>query len=384
MSIDDLLTQELATVARGVEPPPAPVDDLVARGRDAGRRSRWYARGAVAAAAVLVAGTVAVGLPDHGDERPAPSERPTGPVGLGYRVGESPQVPTQIGQDIWVDGRLLPDPYDPFQTQGGGAVARNAVDTQWRVLTQPGMPMLPDTMSFFPVPAPDGDTVAWIDRADMRRPELVLWTFADGEQSGESRLALPVDSRAILLGVDGDGNVYYEPITGEDPNSDRPPLRVWNPATGADSAVTRHGKRVSGPTVIPQGLQFSDDEGTWAGAPGTDGVLDEAVQLPQLIRPPRLSPGLTRVAWATDKKGGEVDAEALPPDSRAFVTVQEVGDRGSRRQVPLPANVDFAGFQWEDDGHLLLSIYDTELGTKQSLLRCDLEGACEYAVPPEE
>ena len=35
-------------------------------------------------------------------------------------------------------------------------------------------------------------------------------------------------------------------------------------------------------------------------------------------------------------------------------------------------------------GHLLLTIDDTELGAMQSLLRCDLEGACDYAVPPED
>lgn len=384
MSIDDLLTRELATVARGIEPPPAPVDQLVARGREADRRSRWYAVGAVAAAAVLLAGTMAVGLRDQGDERPAPSERPTGLVGLGYRVGEPPRVPTQIGRDTWVDGRLLPDPYDPFQAQGDGVVARNAVDTQWRVLTQPGLPMLPDTMSFFPVPGPGGDTVAWIDRADMQRPELVLWTFADGEQSGETRLAMPARSNSHLVGVDGDGNVYYDPGTGEDPNSDRPPLRVWNPATGTDTDVTWRGWPVSSPTVIPQGLQFRDDDGTWVGSPGPDGELSGAERVAPLIEQLRPSPGLTRIAWETDEQGREVVADELPADTRAFVTVQDVGDRDSRRQVPLPANVDFAGFRWEDDGHLLLTIYDTELGTEQSLLRCDLDGACEYALPPEE
>ena len=33
------------------------------------------------------------------------------------------------------------------------------------------------------------------------------------------------------------------------------------------------------------------------------------------------------MAWASDKRGGEVAADALPPGARAFVTVQEVGDR---------------------------------------------------------
>ena len=277
-----------------------------------------------------------------------------------------------------------PDPYAPFQAQGDGVVAMNEVDTHWRVLTQPGLPMLPRTMRFFPVPGPDGDTVAWIDRADQVRPELVLWTFADGEQSGESRLALPANSTSSLLGVDGDGNIYYDPGTGADPNSDRPPLRVWNPETGADAEVTRRGAPVSTPTVIPQGLQFREDDGIWVGSPGPDGELSGAVPVAPRIGQLRPSPGLTRVAWASDKRGGEVAADALPPGARAFVTVQEVGDRGSRRRVPLPANIDFAAFGWEDDGHLLLTIYDTELGTRQSLLRCDLDGACEYAVPPED
>jgi hypothetical protein len=120
------------------------------------------------------------------------------------------------------------------------------------------------------------------------------------------------------------------------------------------------------------------------GSPGPDGDLSEAVRVAPLVEQLSPSPGLTHVAWATDERGGEVVAEGLPPGTRAFVTVQEVGDRGSRHRVPLPANVDFEGFRWEDDGHLLLTIYDTELGTKQSLLRCDLEGACEYAVPPED
>ena len=95
MSIDDLLTQELATVARGVEPPPVPVDDLVARGREAGRRSRWYAVGAVAAAAVLLPAPWPSGW-DSGDERPAPAD--VRPARSGSATGgRPPQVPTQIG-----------------------------------------------------------------------------------------------------------------------------------------------------------------------------------------------------------------------------------------------------------------------------------------------
>ena len=138
------------------------------------------------------------------------------------------------------------------------------------------------------------------------------------------------------------------------------------------------------PSRGPAGPQFRDDDGIWVGSPGPDGEFSGTVRVAPPIEQLRLSPGLTRVAWETDEQVREVVAEALPPGSRAFVTVQEVGDRGSRRQVPLPADVDFAGFRWEDDTHLLLTIYDTELGTKQSLLRCDLEGACEYAVPPED
>ena len=60
---------------------------------------------------------MAIGLGDRGEERPAPSDRPTGLVGLGYPVGEPPQVPTQISRDTWVDGRLLPDPYESSRSR---------------------------------------------------------------------------------------------------------------------------------------------------------------------------------------------------------------------------------------------------------------------------
>ena len=41
--------------------------------------------------------------------------------------------------------------------------------------------------------------------------------------------------------------------------------------------------------------------------------------------------------------------------------------------------------RWEDETHVLLTLFGDERGTTQSLLRCDVtDGAagCEYAVPP--
>ena len=384
MSIDDLLTQDLATVARGVEAPPAPVAELVARGRRATRRNRLYAAGAVAASvALVVGGSVAIGLGDRGQERPAPSGRPTGLVGLGYPVGEPPQVPTEINRDTWVGGRLLPDAYEFHQVLGGGVVAADAVDTHWRVLTQQGPPMIPDTNVGFPAPGPDGDRVAWVDRADIVRPELVLWTFAGGEQSGEARLAMPRSSHPRALGIDALGNVYYDPGLDEQ-STEAPPLRVWNPETGVDADLTWQGENAHSTIVVPQGLQFSDAAGSWwTGAPGTDGALREAARLPRVTWP-ILSPGGTRVTWVTDKTGEETTPESLPEGVLVFAMVQDVGAPDTRRRVDLPEDVEFEAVSWEDDEHLLLRIYDTSLGTKQSLLRCDLDGDCEYAVPPED
>ena len=326
---------------------------------------------------------MAIGLGDRGDERPAPSGRPTGLVGLGYPVGEPPQVPTQIDRDTWVDGRLLPDAYESTRSTARGVVAMNAVDTHWRVLTQPGPPMLPDTMRFFPVARP-GRRHGRLDRPRRHvRPELVLWTFADGEQSGETRLAMPRYSHPRAPRHRRARQRLLRPWPDAQ-STEAPPLRVWNPETGIDADVTWRRERPLTTIVVPQGLQFSDAAGSWwTGAPGTDGALREAARLPRVTWP-ILSPGVTRVTWVTDKTGEETTPESLPEGVLVFVMVQDVGAPDTRRRVDLPEDVDFEAVSWEDDEHLLLRIYDTSLGAKQSLLRCDLDGDCEYAVPPED
>ncbi|MET1059153.1 MAG: hypothetical protein ABWX84_06130 [Nocardioides sp.] len=363
MSIDDLLTRELATVARGVEPPPAPVDQLVARGREARRRSRWYAAGAAAAAAAVVLGVVWSGATGGGDD--ARRQDPAGPAG-DLPTGALPQVPIQVGTTTYVDGRALAEKYGPLVGDGQGGVALVPATRRWRVLTEPGEPELPAGTVGSPAPHPDGDRVAYVDRTGT----LELWSY-DGTR--DQVISGPTPAReSLLAGMDSSGNVYVTAL--EDPAA---PPRVWNLADERDRPVTYAGAPVSLVGVTGAGLLFSTEPGGehLLGVPDATGAIVEARGVPDATL--AVSASGDRVAWLTDTQEG---ADGRLPS----VTVEKLVGPPGRVVIDLPDGTGAGDVVWEDETHVLVTLFRDARGTTQSLLRCDLDGACEYAVPPPD
>jgi hypothetical protein len=366
MSIDDLLTQELATVARGVEPPPVPLDDLVARGREAGRRSRWYAAGAVAAAAAVVLGVVWTGATGGGDD--TRRHDPAGPAG-DLPTGTLPQVPIQVGTTTYVDGRALADTYGPLVGDGQAGVALVPETRRWRVLTEPGEPELPAGTVGSPAAHPDGDRVAYVDRSGR----IQLWTH-DGARAQVVGGPTPANE-PLLEGMDSSGNVYFTDL--EDPMA---APRVWNLAGSRDHLVTYAGAPVTLVGTTGAGLLFSVRAGgePLLGVPDATGAIVEARGVPDATL--AVSASGDRVAWLTDsQERGQGD----PDGSFPSVTVESLVGAPGRVAIDVPDGTNASEVGWEDETHVLVSLYDDGQDVAQSLLRCDLDGACEYAVPPQ-
>lgn len=377
MNVDDQLTRELDIVARGLRPSPPPVAELVARGRAAERRRRWYAGGVAAAVAAMVVGAAAVAGLGGGDDTggPDPAHRPTR---FAYPTGALPQVPVQVGDTTYVDGNPLPERYSVAIVQGFGALAYTADDPRWRVLSEPGLPTLPPPVFGAPAPHPDGDRVVWVDRTGS----LVLGSFSGGrDHLGRGP---HVGRVALVEGMDSAGNVYVTPAgVTAGPSAT---LRVWNIADRRTVPVTFAGAPVTLRQVTAAGLVFSTTPGgaPMLGVPDATGAVRESWALPDVLTL-EPSPSGRRVAWLTDDQGREPQREDGWDGRFSSVSVQDVDGPGDPSRIDLPEGADVRAVRWEDETHVLLTLFGDERGTTQSLLRCDVtEGAagCEYAVPP--
>ena len=373
MNIDELIADELAAVAGRVDPPPAPVAALVAAGREEQRRRRWVTAGSAAAAAAVVAGVVWAGAAGGGDD--ARHQDPAGPsIDLDLPTGALPQVPIQVGGTTYVDGRALEGDFGPVVGDGQGGVAAVAGTQRWRVLTEPGVVMLPAAIVGTPAAHPDGDRVAYVDR-DGR---LALWS-SDGTRDNVIHGPTPA-RKPLLEGMDSAGNVYF---TGEGPSAQ---LRVWNPAGGRDHPVTFAGAPVSLVQVLGAGLVFSAEPGGEAllGVPDARGRIHETRGLPDNATLAVSASG-DRVAWLTDGKDSHPEAKDGWDGYYRSVTVEKLAGPPGTTRIDLPAGTDVRAVEWEDETHVLVLVFADERGISQSLLRCDVakdEPACEYAAPP--
>jgi hypothetical protein len=246
------------------------------------------------------------------------------------------------------------------------------------VLSEPGLPALPAPVFGAPATHPDGDRVVWVDRTGS----LVLGSFSGGRD--HLSRGPHVGTVALVDGVDAAGNVYLTPAgVTAGPSA---PLRLWNIASRRTVPVTFAGAPVTLREVTAAGLVFSTtpDGPPMLGRPDASGTLRAAWALPDALTL-EPSPSGDLVAWLTDDRGREPQREDGWDGGFTSVTVQDVGGSSDRRRIDLPEGADVRAVRWEDETHVLLTLYGDEHGTVQSLLRCDVdEGAssCEYAVPP--
>jgi hypothetical protein len=128
--------------------------------------------------------------------------------------------------------------------------------------------------------------------------------------------------------------------------------------------------------VTGAGLVFSTEPGGehLLGVPDATGAIVEARGVPDATL--AVSASGDRVAWLTDSQEGAV---GLPS-----VTVEGLVGPPGRSVIELPDGTNASEVRWEDETHVLVSLFRDGQDIAQSLLRCDLDGACEYAVPPED
>ena len=111
------------------------------------------------------------------------------------------------------------------------------------------------------------------------------------------------------------------------------------------------------------------------GVPDATGAIGEVSSVPDATL--AVSASGDRVAWLTDTEQG---AQGPVPS----VTVEKLAGPPGRTAVDLPDGTIASDVMWEDETHVLISLFSAEDDRAQSLLRCDLDATCEYAVPPAD
>ena len=204
---------------------------------------------------------------------------------------------------------------------------------------------------------------------DRPQQQIRLWSY-DGARAQVVGGPTPAEE-PLLAGTDSSGNVLFTAL--EDPTA---PLRVWNLADESDHLVTYAGAPVTLVGTTGAGLLFSTEPGgePLLGVPDATGAILDARGVPDATL--AVSASGDRVAWLTDSQEGAV---GLPS-----VAVESLVGAPGRVAIDLPDGTNAGEVRWEDETHVLVSLYSDGQDVAQSLLRCDLEGACEYAVPPED
>lgn len=389
MNIEEMLADELRTVAGDVTVPPPPVADLVTRGERARSRNRSrrrsYVAGLAAAAAVAVgAGFVlADGDPRSQDAPPAdPSPSDASPTATGrpteLEVGPDPGLP-------WVDrdgvlhldaDTALGGSYEDVTGREPWISALTVDEFAW-VDVVDGVPTAPSESVREPWSvSPDGRWAARI-RVGADGYEIVLRDAEDPARERVHDLGLidyqgGDEGATALHGVDDRGRVYFGSLLES---------TMWVGSGDATVALERapgqpwqlNGVGPDGPVLSPGPgadpfLAVLADDGTITGRTDMPNVVDD-----------HLSPDGTRTAWLTDARGRDVQSDGAYEGVVDAVTMQVLAT-GERTTLALPPGTDLRGIRWETADRVLLPVALDEVGQVTRLARCDFgTGRCEWA-----
>lgn len=326
MNVEQILTDELRSVAASVEAPLPPIAGLVRDAEHARTRTlRTRLAGTVLVAAAVV-GAIVIGTQVG---RPSTAPLPTNPSPSYY----APGVPYVLDGVLYVDHEPQPGSWAQAETVGEYTVALRHTDSlPTAVVMRDGEELftVPNLITS-PVISRNGKLVATIELpgAEPGGPRfLVLRDLAGGSSLGRLELPPPVGrdaAEASLATVDADGTVHY----GFDDDA----WWSWKPGGNPTPAEEPSGETVVNP-------------------PGFAGV--DAWVL--------LSPDHLWGAWLTDGLGNPLSPDLSPEG----VTLQKPGAPESRFTIPFTDTTELEPFlSWESPTELVV------IGVPSDV-RCDI------------
>jgi RNA polymerase sigma-70 factor (sigma-E family) len=373
MNIEQMLTDELRTVATGLAVPAAPVQRLRQEGHDRVVRRRkvaGVAAGLVAAAVAVMVASLSGTFEKRAEQDPAvPSLRnlPSGPA---------PSIPYVWNGDLHVNGKVVPGEFtavsgkrEPLLVLGergsagifeNGEITAFARDVHYTELSE------------------NGRWLAYMSNGDTR---LVVRDLRDGE---EVHLGFPGNypgDRGFtwLRAVDDQGRAYV--------GADLRVGRMFDPATGRLVELQYEGIPMEaydswGPGPMAQSAQHDRAAPGMFALVAADGTVTSA--FPTVDADFEAGPDAKWGISTTDRNGvpeywtdGE-DPDALPMDSLTVVPL--AGGEPRTFVVVKDVRIEIVG--WEDENVVLVQFMTLEVN-EGGLARCDVRnGRCEFAVPP--
>ena len=343
MSVEDLLTGELRTVASDVQtpPPPAPAYLVQRARRERSRRRRRTLAGAGLVAATVV---VAVALGVHAG-RPEASPGPAHATGThsGLPTGEAPMIPYVVGETLYLFGQPVAGSWWDVQTVQGTTVATRAVPPIGKpVMFDNGDHPRPNHLLDGAIGraqfSTDGTKLAWVEPSGSSA-HLVVRDLETGVNLGRLR----VDPKRVftedgtqehIMWLGNDGTVWYGGSLG---------VRAWKP--GSPPVTAPPGPtQTEGYPVDETELAFSAD-GNWA-------------------------------AWRSDRRGRTGDR----PDGYDGVTFESTQNPDTRITIALPAGTNVHSVTWESALDVLLRYQEQPGAAALCFMRCSIEDKhCELA-----
>lgn len=327
MNVEQILSDELRSVATSIEAPPPPVAGLVRDAERARTRTlRTRLAGTVLVAAAVV-GAIVIGTQVG---RPSTAPPPTNPSPSPSYY--APGVPYVLDGVLYIDHEPQPGSWAQAETVGEYTVALRHTDS---LLTAVGMR---DGEELFTVPnvitspaiSQSGNLVATIELPGgvSGGPRfLVVRDLAEVSTLGRLELSSPagVDAGGAIGRLEPDGTVLYTP--------DERAWWSWKPGGSPTPADEPSGETVVNPP----------------GFPGIDAWV-------------QLSPDHLWGAWLTDARGNPMSPDLSPEG----VTLQKPGAPDSRFTIPFPNTTELEPFlSWESATELAVIGVPTDV-------RCDI------------
>jgi hypothetical protein len=356
MNLEQILSDELRTVADETAAPPPPAFAALVRESRVARRREVRRRGttAVLVAAAVLTAVVLGSRVDGPDAGPSPAPQPTS-VPTALPTGAPPAIAFIEGDTLYVGGQAQQGSWTAVSTRGRTSLAhlddetRNGIGTIALFRHGSLVVAIPHTQQA--VLSPAGSRAAWLEQDGSRWFAVVYDLVSDNEQG---RVAVDAQD----LGHVGKETESWESISAVD-----------------DAGVVTWGGVLRSHTWTPGSAPVE-----WApAAPGrTSGdfpVADGVVSL---------SPDGTWGAWMVDHSGEQEQGTSETPDQwtiEAFA--QRPGDPASRIQFKLPRNTPPVDIVWETEDNILLQVSDDPTGITWHFLRCAVATRrCEVAPTP--
>ncbi|RNM12713.1 hypothetical protein [Nocardioides pocheonensis] len=358
MNLEQTLTDELASVATGIDVPPPPAVAAVVQQAEQSRtrsRVRWTATTLLAAAAVVAAVVVGnqIGRPNAAPSPTGPTSTATMgtfPLGSPLRTYVDPAKGT-----LYIDGTPQPGAWSDAVTLGGltlGYGRTTSTDGATDIGVFRGterIGVLHDVAGPVVKVSPNARTIAWVEDhhttgvivvADVTRSAV----HELGRLSAATLVAKPDDeSGEQLITVGDDGTVTYGGVTSG---------HAWRP--GGAPRATDISSLMYGPTGFPSRAEEVrlDPTGSWG-------------------------------AWLTDARDPAAGGGFA---SWGAVTFQQPGRPATKATLRMPAGFsDVRDLYWESDTDVVLDISSGDTSTEliTGHVRCSvLTRRCESAPTP--